>query len=525
VEYLDDVVDAIRGDATEYFLGLIVLVDMDDSMSKRYEILDGQQQLATTTMIYAAIRHWLTVNGFNDDATRIQSDFIGISEIGENEHEPRIVMNIDNREIFQEIVVNQCSDELIERRKKDSGRHSSMRKLVEATAKCREYISTLAAQQEGDRTNQAKILFELARYIRDKVQVNCLDVNSPENAYTIFESLNDRGIDLSVLDLLKNHIFREAGQQNQSLMQRNWTRLLAHLGDGKSDIFLKAFWTSRYGRIQRGRLFHELKQMYPNRTQVLSLSSELANIAETYADLDIADSELWRQYSAASQEHIHALSILGSLQTRPILLAALERFSPEHIERLLDRLLTLIVRYQLIGRGRTGRLEISAAAAAEGIYSKRLLTPQDVWQQLRPIIPPNEEFEQDFIAYEERDATRARWLLRELELERWRQQNPNRGPQVVPLTDPNKVNLEHILPKNPDNSWDLVKAQDADVVRDCCDRFGNLCLLDKASNKKEAARAYQAKAQAVYATSEFLLTKELSTQYQEWNRMAIEERQ
>jgi integrase len=40
-----------------------------------------------------------------------------------------------------------------------------------------------------------------------------------------------------------------------------------------------------------------------------------------------------------------------------------------------------------------------------------------VWQQLRPIIPPNEEFEQDFIAYEERDATRARWLLRELELE------------------------------------------------------------------------------------------------------------
>src|SRR5262245_5014377 len=125
-EYLNDVVGAIHGAANEYFLGLIVLVDTDDSTSKRYEILDGQQRLATTTMIYAAIRHWLTVNGFNDDATRIQSDFIGISEIGENEHEPRIVMNIDNREIFQEIVVNQCSDELIERRQKESGRHSSM---------------------------------------------------------------------------------------------------------------------------------------------------------------------------------------------------------------------------------------------------------------------------------------------------------------------------------------------------------------------------------------------------------------
>jgi hypothetical protein len=71
-------------------------------------------------------------------------------------------------------------------------------------------------------------------------------------------------------------------------------------------------------------LFHELKQKYPKRTQVLCLSSELANVAETYADLDIADSELWRQYSAARQVRIHALSILGSLQIRPILLAALK---------------------------------------------------------------------------------------------------------------------------------------------------------------------------------------------------------
>jgi uncharacterized protein with ParB-like and HNH nuclease domain len=38
-EYLDDIVVAMREDASEYFLGLIVLVDTDDPMSKRYEIL------------------------------------------------------------------------------------------------------------------------------------------------------------------------------------------------------------------------------------------------------------------------------------------------------------------------------------------------------------------------------------------------------------------------------------------------------------------------------------------------------
>ena len=84
-QYLGDVVDAMRVEASEYFLGLIVLVDTDDPVSRRYEILDGQQRLATTTMIYAAIRHWLTVNGFDKETARIQNDFIGISEIGETQ--------------------------------------------------------------------------------------------------------------------------------------------------------------------------------------------------------------------------------------------------------------------------------------------------------------------------------------------------------------------------------------------------------------------------------------------------------
>ena len=47
----------------------------------------------------------------------------------------------------------------------------------------------------------------MAEYIRDNVQVVCMDVSSTDNAYVIFEALNDRGVDLSVLDLVKNYVF------------------------------------------------------------------------------------------------------------------------------------------------------------------------------------------------------------------------------------------------------------------------------------------------------------------------------
>lgn len=224
-QYIEDIVGAMTESDSDYFLGLIVLVDTEDAASKRYEILDGQQRLATTTMIYAAIRQWLRDNGLDNEAAKIQNDFIGISEIGEDEDEPRIVLNINNRELFQEVVVNPCADKVLETKLLGEGRHSSTRKLIEAALFCRKSINDLAEKQGSEKKTQAGVLFQLAKHLRDKVQVNCLDVSAPENAYTIFESLNDRGIDLSVLDLLKNHLLRGAGT-NEAVILSNWSKMV-----------------------------------------------------------------------------------------------------------------------------------------------------------------------------------------------------------------------------------------------------------------------------------------------------------
>lgn len=520
---MEDVVDAMSEPDNDYFLGLIVLVDTEDGTSKRFEILDGQQRLATTTMIYAAIRQWLRDSGQDTEAAKIQNDFIGISEIGEAQDEPRIILNVNNRELFQEVIVNPCADKILEAKLSGEGRHTSTRKLLEAAIFCRKFINDLAEKNGNEKKTQADVLFRLAKYLRDKVQVNCLDVSAPENAYTIFESLNDRGIDLSVLDLLKNHLLREAGD-NESTILNNWTKMISTIGDRKGDDFLKAFWTSRYGRIQRGRLFKELKNKYVSKAQILALSKDLANVAEIYGNLEVSDSDLWKQYSPATQEHVKALSMLGAKQTHPILLAAIEKLKPDEIEKLLKYLVLMILRYQLIGRGRTGKLEIQSASIAEGIYSEKLKSARAVWDQLRGILPTDVEFREDFSRYVETKPARARWILRELEIQKWMKLNPGKSVQNVPISDSDLVNLEHILPKNPNQDWKDLLASDNDIVADCLNRLGNLCLLDKSSNKKEATSAFSKKMD-IYRESDFHITKEVAQKYAEWNRTAIEERQ
>jgi hypothetical protein len=522
-QYIEDVIRAMTESDSDYFLGLIVLVDTENAANKRYEILDGQQRLATTTMIYAAIRQWLRDNGMDNEAAKIQNDFIGISEIGEDQDEPRIILNISNRDLFQEVVVNPCADKLLETKLLGEGRYTSTRKLIEAALFCRKSINDLAEKQGTEKKAQAAVLFQLAKYLRDKVQVNCLDVSAPENAYTIFESLNDRGIDLSVLDLLKNHLLRGAGT-NEAVILSNWTKMVSTIGDKRGDDFLKVFWTSQFGRIQRGRLFKELKNKYDTKPQITELSKQLARVAEIFGNLEISDSDLWKQYSYATQEQVKTLSLLGAKQTHPIMLAAIDKFKPDEVEKLLKYLVVLILRYQLIGRGRTGKLEIQSALIAEGISSQKFKAAKPVWEQLRKILPNDEEFEDDFSRYIETTAAVARWILRELEMQKWIDDNPGKSIQTTPLKDAALVNLEHILPKNPNQDWKQVLATDKEIVSECLHRLGNLCLLDKPTNKNEASGAFIKKS-VRYAESEFLLTKEIANNFKEWNRAFIDLRQ
>lgn len=96
-QLFDDVAEAIEKKNDSYFLGLLVFL----TEGEQFTILDGQQRLATTIIIFAAIRDWLRqYPDQHDEARKIQDAYIGGSELGEKGPAPRLVLNQANNKNF-----------------------------------------------------------------------------------------------------------------------------------------------------------------------------------------------------------------------------------------------------------------------------------------------------------------------------------------------------------------------------------------------------------------------------------------
>ena len=521
-QFLNDAIGALQGSAEDYFLGLLVVVEPEQD--EVWEILDGQQRLATTIMVYAAIREWLYSAGFESDAIKLQDDFIGSRELGETEVVPRLTLNINNRTAFRELVVDRHNDDFLNSKHVNAPRYSSERLLIEAARICRSKVATLASQSGQEPTIQAKVLFDLAKYLRDRVKIVVMDVASTANAYVIFETLNDRGMDLSVLDLVKNHLFGRSATRLAEV-QSNWVTMLSNIAGRQSDDFLKVFWTSRWGRIQRGKLFEEWRIRYGplNPKEVTTLSEELNQAADRFSALEAPDHDVWNSHSSVCKRAVKSLSILGSRQTWPVMLAGLEAFDTKEMERLLNHLIVLTVRYQTIGRRRTGLLEIASAKIAHGVFGGELNTPHKVWKQYSQLVPNDKEFLEDFGRWYERKSARARYILAELEKAEFGRSHHGEAPEEVPQWE--VLTLEHVFPVNPGNEWSKEMKADPELRQEYVHRLGNLCLLQEEPNKKASGKGFSFKKEHIYAKSKLTLTSQIAQTYDEWNQSSIEDRQ
>jgi uncharacterized protein with ParB-like and HNH nuclease domain len=100
-DLIHDFAEAMESDSGMHFLGFIVLTSGESEFP---EITDGQQRLATTTMILAAFRDYLLEMGRKDDADSIEREFLFKWDRSEKENLPRLRLNADDHAFFEESV-------------------------------------------------------------------------------------------------------------------------------------------------------------------------------------------------------------------------------------------------------------------------------------------------------------------------------------------------------------------------------------------------------------------------------------
>ena len=507
----EDTLEAMADGRRTYFLGTMVVRRDEGSPHLRW-VVDGQQRLACLTMLFAAIRAAWAHHG-DERADEVAEQFLGSKDRRTRVMKPRLSLNQINEPTFRDLVIEAAETAQMDAVANDRTVAETNRQLAEAAM----FYRSAVLEWAGKRASYEEALVDLEEYVRDSVQVILVIVRDEADAYLVFETLNDRGLELSTSDLLKNYIFGHAGEANLPAVQGQWERIEDALDHKEETRFLRHYWLSRYGVVRERDLYRELRKTFSTPNKVLELAAELERASELYAAMSTVDHAFWTGYSTEARRHLEVLQLFGVTQFRPLLLAALTQFPKKEIEKLLRVIVVVSFRYSIIGSLGPGNIEQAYSATAIDIRVKKTRSAAAAFLALGSIYPDDDRFSADFAAKELRVAKLSRYVLAELAYAA-----DSRCDQGQ-LRDEGKVNLEHIMPKRRTDRWSEA-APDQQMYLSFVHRIGNQTLLERDVNQSLGAKTFSQKKELGFSESKIEITKSICD-WGDWTTNEIEQRQ
>jgi len=362
-------------------------------------------------------------------------------------------------------------------------------------------------------------LYNLVEFIDKKLRIIIVTVSDEVNAFTVFETLNDRGLALSQTDLIKNYLFNKADNRLGEA-QDKWLRFTGAIeaAENEDEIlqYIKYYWSSKNGLTREKQLFKDIKDKTMNKAQSIALLTNLDKNTQLYLAILNPVHSFWKDYSTNCTEYILALKELRLTQNRPLLLAILDRFENREVEKALKLIVSWSVRNLITGTIAAGTLEKEFSNQARLINEGKVKNASKLRKSIENIIPTDEQFKRAFEIASISKNYIARYYLAEIE------KAYRKTSELRLIKNPEKVNLEHILPVNPSNLDDWPGLNE-EIHKTYYKRIGNLTLLDKKMNSDEDNSNFKVKIE-VYKNSEVFITKNLKKRKQ-WTAKEIEKRQ
>jgi uncharacterized protein with ParB-like and HNH nuclease domain len=506
----EDHVEALLNDIKEnfneeeYFLGTVVLTGND----YQNEIVDGQQRITTVSLIYACIRDFFTNEKDSDD---IQTKYLSTYDIRTKEYMPKLELSQQDNDFFRNLVINKIVDTKIQR--------VSNQKIKSAYDLIRDFIHKLLENNNND----DNILIDWKEFIDEKLKIVAITVPNDTNAFTIFETLNDRGLALAQVDLLKNYLYSKANKRLDEV-QKSWIELVSKIeSEDKEDetlllTYIKHFWFTYYYfvRERNNELFKRIKADIKTSTPVTTFVNNLKNDVDIYLAILNHNSSFWNNYDNLCRNHIETLNYFNLEQYRPLVFAILKKFSPDEVKKALKLIVSWLVRNLIVGAMGGGTLEKAYADKAKAIFTNNIKTSAELRDSLISIIPQDEVFKEQFRIATVSQPKNARYYLSSIE-------NNKRGkqhPELLVNLNPDSVNLEHILPQNPEGNYPTFTDEQHSAYYK---RIGNLTLMKTKENNEFKSSKFSDK-KTKYAESELWITYSLAS-ISEWNIDEINNRQ
>jgi uncharacterized protein with ParB-like and HNH nuclease domain len=511
-----DITEAIDSGQSEYFLGPMVLKKQKGS--DFIEIIDGQQRIATIYILLSVIRRIFRDKGDDKRADWFNNEYFGNQDFKTLEVLSKFTMNEINDPYFKRFVVADSNRESVNEAMKKLLTKDSNFLLLQAITNLWDFVKKRQSEMTGENFD-LQTLSDIERFVRNNLNILFLIVTDEADAYIIFETLNDRGIGLTTMDLLKNHIFGKSGKYLENV-KRLWTTICDNLADiDPRERFLYHYWTSLKGRTSKNKLFRIMRECINDSSSALDFAQELSNASKVYSAMSNSGHPFWNNYDQQTRENIDALNLLDAQQALPILLAAVDTFDENEYRKLTKILVVMAVRYNLICEERTGVLANYYVEIPPKIRNGELTRSAKVFRNLVPIYPSDADFKVRFSEKSIKNSRKARYILGEIE-------KFNQDDTLQVVSDTRKINLEHILPKNPSQEWSItinsIKPEDPN---DYIYRIGNLALVNSPIQKQAGAKGFEYKKNYIFSKENKIKSTNSIACYSSWTKNEIDDRQ
>jgi hypothetical protein len=509
IALFQDFANAISTNKSSYFLGTIVLTGGEPGAP---EIADGQQRLATTTILLAAIRDYLYEKKEERRVTWIETTFLHTILPEANDISPRLSLNWDDNEFFRKRILSRpdSPDRNIQPTKE------SHKKIARAAELAAVYIQDIL--RPLSESNKVPYLIQWAQFIENTAQVILLKVPGDLDAFVMFETLNDRGLNVSQSDLVKNYLFGEATDEKIVEAQNKWAKMSGALEtldmEGITLSYMRHLLSSIHGLTPERDIFERIKNTVAGSGAAITFLDILAEHANDYVAILNPDHPKWNSYSPNVRNYIRTMNDLQAVPLRHLMLAVARQFTPREAEKAFRLFIAWAVRFLITGGGRGGTLEGAYADKAREITKGRLTTTKRLAEEMASIVPSDLQFESEFAIAQVPKSKLARYFLRALELK----VKGNPEPEFVP-NEETVITLEHILPQNPGSGWKI----DLETARTYYRRLGNMVLLQASRNIAIGNRKFSDKV-AVFKSSAYILTSKVA-EHSTWGVEEIIERQ
>lgn len=226
--------DIIQNDAG-YFLGSFIVVNgtVNSKMDTiHYEVIDGQQRLTTLSLLLAALYTRIMEHKDSIDDDMMLDDVRPLRNrliLKSDKSMTRVIPQVQNHNLedYRWILKEHIGLDAVMQKPKFLG----LRKMSKAF----NYFYDRLGEDVGGRDGIecVRCLLDICRLVCSAVVVQ-ITVDSHADAYTLFASLNNRGVPLSAVDLIKNMLLgKVAGVDDGQLNYyfERWQEVLHNLGD------------------------------------------------------------------------------------------------------------------------------------------------------------------------------------------------------------------------------------------------------------------------------------------------------